>query len=113
MGMGMGVIGLIYERLIQFGLAAPPKYCPWLATSYAWSNGGKTTALTIRLGVKWSNGTPLTPAGVAFTFNMIKSNAAIDLNGLKISSVSTSGNKRRAQLPPPSSPACRRSRAPR
>src|SRR6201995_5403477 len=39
---GMGATGLIYEPLIQFNLAAPPKYYPWLATSYAWSNGGKT-----------------------------------------------------------------------
>src|SRR5262249_23013948 len=38
----MGATGLIYEPLIQFNLAAPPKYYPWLATSYAWSNGGKT-----------------------------------------------------------------------
>ena len=31
---GMGAIGLIYEPLIQFDLAAPPKDYPWLATSY-------------------------------------------------------------------------------
>jgi ABC-type transport system substrate-binding protein len=30
---GMGATGLIYEPLIQFDLAAPPKYYPWLATS--------------------------------------------------------------------------------
>jgi len=89
---GMGATGLIYEPLIQFNLAAPPKYYPWLATSYAWSNGGKTITFTIRQGVKWNNGTPMTPADVAFTFNLMKSNAAINLNGLKISSVSTSGN---------------------
>ena len=38
---GMGATGLIYEPLIQFDLAAPPKYYPWLATSYAWSNGAR------------------------------------------------------------------------
>jgi peptide/nickel transport system substrate-binding protein len=89
---GMGATGLIYEPLIQFNLAAPPKYYPWLATSYAWSNGGKTITFTIRQGVKWNDGTAFTPADVAFTFNMMKSNAAVNLNGLKISSVSTSGN---------------------
>jgi peptide/nickel transport system substrate-binding protein len=89
---GMGATGLIYEPLIQFNLAAPPKYYPWLATAYAWSNGGKTITFTIRQGVKWNNGTPFTPADVAFTFNMMKANAAVNLNGLKISSVSTSGN---------------------
>jgi peptide/nickel transport system substrate-binding protein len=89
---GMGATGLIYEPLIQFDLAAPPKYYPWLATSYAWSNGGKTIAFTIRQGVKWNDGTPFTPADVAYTFNLVKSSTAVNINGLKISTVSTSGN---------------------
>jgi peptide/nickel transport system substrate-binding protein len=89
---GMGADGLIYEPLIQFNMVAPPQYYPWLATSYAWSNGGKTITFAIRQGVKWNNGTAMTPADVAFTFNMLKNNAAVNLNGLKISTVSTSGN---------------------
>src|SRR5258707_12025246 len=68
---GMGATGLIYEPLIQFNLAAPPKYYPWLATSYAWGNGGKQITFTIRSGVKWNNGSPFTPADVAFTYNMV------------------------------------------
>src|ERR1700752_2696913 len=89
---GMGATGLIYEPLIQFNLAAPPKDYPWLATGYKWSNGGKTITFTIRSGVKWNNGTALTPADVAFTYNLVKKNTAINLGGLNISSVSTSGN---------------------
>jgi len=89
---GMGATGLIYEPLIQFNLAAPPQSYPWLATSYAWSNSGKTITFTIRQGVKWNDGTPFTPADVAFTFNLMKNNASVNLNGLKITSVSTSGN---------------------
>ena len=89
---GMGADGLIYEPLIQFNMVSPPQYYPWLATSYAWSNGGKTITFTIRQGVKWNNGTPMTPADVAFTFNMLKNNATVNLNGLKIQTVSTSGN---------------------
>jgi len=88
----MGATGLIYEPLIQFDLAAPPKYYPWLATSYAWSNGGKMITFTIRQGVKWNNGTPFTPADVAFTYNLLKANTAINIDGLSISSVTTSGN---------------------
>ena len=57
---GMGATGLIYEPLIQFDLAAPPKYYPWLATKFAWSNGGKSITFTIRNGVKWNDGTPFT-----------------------------------------------------
>ena len=89
---GMGADGLIYEPLLQFDIAAPPKYYPWLATSYQWSNGGKTVKFTIRQGVKFNNGTPMTPADVAFTYNLVKNNKAINLAGLAISSVSTSGN---------------------
>ena len=58
---GMGATGLIYEPLIQFNLVAPPKNYPWLATSYAWSNGGKTLTFAIRQGVKWNDGQPFTP----------------------------------------------------
>ena len=55
---GMGADGLIYEPLLQFDIAAPPKYYPWLATSYKWSDGGKAVTFTIRQGVKFNNGTP-------------------------------------------------------
>jgi len=89
---GMGADGLIYEPLLQFNMVAPPQYYPWLATSYAWSNGGKTITFTIRQGVKWNNGTALTPADVAFTFNLLKKYPAINYDGLKISSVTSSGN---------------------
>jgi peptide/nickel transport system substrate-binding protein len=89
---GMGATGLIYEPLIQFDLASPTISYPWLATSYAWSNGYKTITFTIRQGVKWNNGTPLTPADVAFTFNMVKKYPSINSGGLNISSVSTSGD---------------------
>ena len=67
---GMGATGLIYEPLIQFDIAAPPKYYPWLATGYTWSNGGKTITFAIRTGVKWNNGTPMTPADVSTATTM-------------------------------------------
>jgi peptide/nickel transport system substrate-binding protein len=89
---GMGATGLIYEPLIQFDVAAPPKYYPWLATGYSWSNGGRAITFTIRQGVKWNNGSSMTPADVAFTYNLVKKNAAINGGGLDISGVSTSGN---------------------
>jgi peptide/nickel transport system substrate-binding protein len=89
---GMGATGLIYEPLLQFDLAAPPKYTPWLATSYTWSNGGKSITFAIRQGVKWSNGTPMTPADVVFTYGLVQKNAAINLAGLPITGESASGN---------------------
>ena len=89
---GMGATGLIYEPLLQFNLAKPPQFYPWLATAYTWSNGGKSITFAIRQGVKWNNGTALTPADVVFTYNLVMKNAAINLAGLPISSVSSSGN---------------------
>jgi peptide/nickel transport system substrate-binding protein len=89
---GMGPTGLIYEPLIQFDLANPTVSYPWLATKYAFSNDGKAITFTIRTGVKWSNGTALTPADVAFTFNEVKKYPDINSGGLNISSVTTSGD---------------------
>src|SRR5438045_4079777 len=52
---GMGATGLIYEPLIQFNLVAPPKYSPWLATSYAWSKDRKSTRLnSSHLGISYA-----------------------------------------------------------
>jgi len=89
---GMGATGLVYEPLIMFDLAAPPKYYPWLATKFAWSDGGKKITFTIRTGVKWSDGVALTPADVAFTFQEMMKYPAINLDGLKVTNASTSGD---------------------
>jgi len=66
---------LVYEPLLLFNIMQPTQPpTPWLATHYAWSNGGKTLTLTIRSGVKFSDGKPLTAADVAFSFNLLKNN---------------------------------------
>jgi peptide/nickel transport system substrate-binding protein len=51
-----------------------------LATSYAWSNNGTTLTITTRSGVKWSDGRPFSSSDVAFTFNLIKNNPALNAN---------------------------------
>ena len=40
---------------------------PWLATGYTESTDGKTYTLTLRSGVKFSNGQPMTSADVKFS----------------------------------------------
>jgi peptide/nickel transport system substrate-binding protein len=89
---GMGATGLIYEPLIQFDLAKSPTYYPYLATSYSWSNNYQSITFTIRTGVKWNNGTPFTPADVAFTYNLLMKYPAINSGGLTMTSVTTSGD---------------------
>src|SRR5215467_9630639 len=66
---------LVYEPLLMFNIMRPAQSpTPWLATKYAWSDGGKTLTFTIRPGVKFSDGTPMTAADVAFSFNLLKNN---------------------------------------
>jgi peptide/nickel transport system substrate-binding protein len=68
-------------------------YTPFLATGYKFTSP-TTLVYTIRSGVKWSDGTPFTPADVVFTFNLLKKYKALDTNGVwsQISGVSASGN---------------------
>jgi len=51
-----------------------------LATGAAWTNGGTTLTITTRSGVKWSDGKPFSASDVAFTFNLIKNNSALNAN---------------------------------
>ena len=89
----LGATSLVYEPLLQANAIKPGQYYDWLATGYTWSNGGKSITFTIRPGVKWSNGTPMTAADVAFTFNMIKQYPDVNTTGLATTSVSSSGNQ--------------------
>jgi peptide/nickel transport system substrate-binding protein len=82
----------IYEPLIQFDAAKAGVIYPWLATGYKWSDGGKDITFTIRRGVKFSNGTALTAADVAFTYNLVKRYPAINTAGLTYTRVVTRGD---------------------
>src|ERR1700728_997045 len=90
---GPSETGVIYEPLMFENLLTQ-KVNPWLATAYKWSNNLKTLTFTIRKGVKFSDGTPMTPADVAFTFNLIKKVPALDVNSVwsVLSSVTQSGD---------------------
>jgi peptide/nickel transport system substrate-binding protein len=91
--------GFVYEPLQFVNIlqsTSPPT--PWLASAARWSNGFKTLTFTIRKGVTWSDGKPLTAADVAYTFNAMKSDKAIDVNALwkadggPLTSVATKGS---------------------
>jgi len=87
-------LGNVYEPLMFVNTLQNAKVSPWLATSYAWSNGNKTLTFTIRNGVKFTNGDPLTPADVAYTFNLLKAHKTLDINSVwsVLNSVATSGS---------------------
>jgi peptide/nickel transport system substrate-binding protein len=74
-------VGFVYEPLVYMNPLQNGKTTPMLATAWKWGAGNKTLTFTIRSGVKWSDGTPMTAADVAYTFNLIKKNPALDLTG--------------------------------
>src|SRR5215469_16993075 len=88
-------LGFVYEPLMFVNALQNEKTTPWLATSFAWSNGNKTLTFTIRNGVKFTNGDPLNAAAVLYTFNLLKSNKTLDLNAIwtVLSGVSAKGNQ--------------------
>jgi peptide/nickel transport system substrate-binding protein len=73
----------IYEQLMLENYSTGTLQ-PWLASSFAWSKDGRSLTLHIRPNVKWSDGTPLTAADVAFTFDLIKKYEALNSQSLPL-----------------------------
>jgi peptide/nickel transport system substrate-binding protein len=75
-------VGFVYEPLVYVNPLQNGKTTPMLATSWTWGPGNKSLTFNIRQGVKWSDGTPMTAADVAYTFNMLKKYSGLDLTGV-------------------------------
>jgi peptide/nickel transport system substrate-binding protein len=88
-------VGLVYETLDYVNPLQAGKVTPMLASAYSWGAGDKSLTFTIRSGVKFSNGTPLTAKDVAYTFNLLKKYPALDLPGVwsVLSSVTATGDQ--------------------
>src|SRR6516162_5820460 len=86
--------GFVYEPLVYVNPLQNGKTTPMLATSWTWGAGNKSLTFTIRPGVKWADGTPLTAADVVYTFNLMKKYPALDLPGVwsVLSSVTATGS---------------------
>ncbi len=78
----LSVRSLVNEPLFEFDTLKANTQYPWLATSYAWSNGGKTLTFQLRKGVKWSDGKAFTSADVAYTFNLLNNVPAANVYGV-------------------------------
>jgi peptide/nickel transport system substrate-binding protein len=78
----MNLTSLIYEPLYEIDALDASQAHPWLATAYSWQSGGKDLAITLRSGVKLSDGSSLTPADVAATFKAVQDTPAANYSGV-------------------------------
>jgi peptide/nickel transport system substrate-binding protein len=87
-------LGPVYEPLAFVNTLQSGKITPWLATSWTWGSGNKDLTFTIRKGVKFTNGDPLTAADVVYTFNLLKQHSTLDINAVwsVLSSVTQKGS---------------------
>src|SRR3981081_1748657 len=87
--------GIVTEPLFEFDQldATAAGEHPWLATAYAFQNGGKDLQGTIRQNVKFSDGWGFGPADVAATFKMLQ-NPKANTRGVptQASDATVSGN---------------------
>jgi len=70
-----GIIGNVYELLFVYDPLSD-KMTPWLAEEGTWSDPN-TYEVTLRSGLTWSDGQPLTAADVKFTFELGQKYAAM------------------------------------
>ena len=63
------VTQLLYDKLLGYDLNLKPE--PELATAFAYSADGTTITFTLREGVSWQDGQPLTADDVMYTYNLI------------------------------------------
>lgn len=92
-GASLGYRYMIYEPLVMMNPVRPAeKGRPWLATKWSWSDNYRKLTLTVRDSVTWSDGKPMTAADVAYTFDLLKSNDALNTQAIPYKSVSVSGD---------------------
>ncbi len=85
-----GVDSLFYEPLVLYDGAQADEYYPWLATSWAYSPSGQTVTFELRSGVHFADGSVLTAADAAYSFNLVKQVPAL-APGLEVVSASAVG----------------------
>ena len=104
-----GTLSCLYEQLFYFN-SATSKLRYVLGTSYKWLNKNRKLVVGTRSNVKWTDGQSFSAKDVAFTFNYVKANPSIDVNGIwsgtTLSSVKATGkNKVTFKFSKPDTPA--------
>ncbi|GAA3582630.1 ABC transporter substrate-binding protein [Amycolatopsis ultiminotia] len=90
----LGYRFMIYEPLVMFNRVKPQEDGkPWLATKWDWSDNYRKLVVTVRDGVKFSDGTPMTAQDVAYTFQLLRDNKALNIDSVPYGDISASGNQ--------------------
>ncbi len=87
-------LGCIYESLLYFNQANGSAN-PWLAEKWQWSKDLREITFTLRQGVKFNDGSPMTADDVVYGAMLGKTNKALDMSGLwsdGLQAVTASGN---------------------
>lgn len=81
-GRRQSTMDFVYEPLVIFNDYDSGKPIFRLATGYKFSDDLKSISYTLRDGVKWSDGQPLTSADMKFTLELMLKNPAVDIVGV-------------------------------
>ena len=74
--------GAIYEPLVVFTSAGGGHQYNWLASGFIWSADMRTLTMSIRRGVRWTDGAPLTSRDVVYSLTAGKQSKVMDQIGL-------------------------------
>ena len=89
----LGYRWMLYEPLMMWNPVKPAEPMkPWLATAAEWAADYKSVKVTVRDGVKFSDGKPMTAEDVAYSFQLLKDNEGINNAAVKFGAITASGN---------------------
>lgn len=67
-GVQHGALGPVYEPLFYYNPYQAEEPTPMLGTDFAWNDDGTQLSVTLREGVTWNDGEPLTAEDVVYSF---------------------------------------------
>ncbi|HET6531281.1 MAG TPA: ABC transporter substrate-binding protein [Actinoplanes sp.] len=89
----LGYRWVLYEPLMMWNPVKPADPMkPWLATGAEWTPDYKSVTVTIRDGVQFSDGSPMTAADVAYSFQLLKDNQGINNAAIPFGDIKAEGN---------------------
>ncbi|CAL9372990.1 Oligopeptide-binding protein AppA [Streptomyces sp. enrichment culture] len=73
--------GSVYEPLFFYNVARKDEPRPRLGKEFSWNEKGTELTVTLREGVKWTDGRPFTADDVVFTLDMVRENPTMNSTG--------------------------------